>query len=120
MSELNLQDKVIVVTGAGGGVGRGIALELAKEGARVVVNDLGVSLNGAAEKQSAAQAVDEIMQFGGTAIASTDSVSECWRAHRTSLRTLSIALAASMASSTAQAFCATRYFTNSRQKTSIQ
>lgn len=77
MSELNLQDKVIVVTGAGGGVGRGIALELAKEGARVVVNDLGVSLNGEAGKQSAAQAVvDEITRLGGTALANTDSVSE--------------------------------------------
>lgn len=77
MNALNLQDKVIVVTGAGGGVGRSIALALAKEGARVVVNDLGVTLNGEAEKQSAAQVVvDEIKALGGTAIANTDSVSE--------------------------------------------
>lgn len=72
-----LQDKVVIVTGAGGGVGRGVAIELAKEGAKVVVNDLGVSLNGEQDKLSAAQeVVNEITAMGGTAIANTQSVSE--------------------------------------------
>lgn len=83
MSDLNLKNKVVVVTGAGGGVGRGIALEMAKEGARVVVNDLGVTLNGEKQKLSAAEAVvAEIKAFGGEAIANTDSVSEWDSANR--------------------------------------
>ncbi|MBF6630765.1 MAG: SDR family oxidoreductase [Comamonas sp.] len=77
MNTPSLQDKVVVVTGAGGGVGRSVAIELAKEGAQVVVNDLGVSLNGEQEKLSAAQeVVNEITAFGGKAIANTLSVSE--------------------------------------------
>ncbi|MBO9513883.1 MAG: SDR family oxidoreductase [Variovorax sp.] len=77
MSTRKLQEKVVVVTGAGGGVGRGIALELAREGARVVVNDLGVTLNGEKGKVSAAQEVaDEIRALGGSAVANTDSVAD--------------------------------------------
>lgn len=77
MNTQSLQDKVVIVTGAGGGVGRGVAIELAKEGAKVVVNDLGVSLNGDQEKLSAAQeVVNEITTMGGYAIANTNSVSE--------------------------------------------
>lgn len=77
MSTKMLQDKVIVVTGAGGGVGKGIALELAKEGAKVVVNDLGVSLDGERDKIFAAQeVVNEITAFGAQAVANTDSVAE--------------------------------------------
>jgi len=70
-----LKDKVAVVTGAGGGIGRGIALMLAKEGAKVVVNDLGGSSAG--EGRDAAPAdkvVAEITAAGGTAVTNYDSV----------------------------------------------
>jgi NAD(P)-dependent dehydrogenase (short-subunit alcohol dehydrogenase family) len=69
--------KVAVVTGAGRGIGRGIALLLAQEGARVVVCDIGASLDGAGTDMGPAQAVvDEIKKAGGAAIASTLSISE--------------------------------------------
>ena len=70
-----LKDKVAVITGAGGGIGRGIALFLAKEGVKVVVNDIGGSSAG--EGRDAAPAdkvVAEIAAAGGTAIANYDSV----------------------------------------------
>jgi NAD(P)-dependent dehydrogenase (short-subunit alcohol dehydrogenase family) len=67
--------RVVVVTGAGGGIGKAIALEMAADGARVVVNDLGTSVSGDGSDQSAAQAVvDEIKASGGDAVANTDSV----------------------------------------------
>jgi NAD(P)-dependent dehydrogenase (short-subunit alcohol dehydrogenase family) len=69
--------KVAIVTGAGRGIGRGIALLLAQEGARVVVCDIGASLDGAGTDIGPAQAVvDEIEKAGGEAIASTLSISE--------------------------------------------
>jgi len=69
--------KVAIVTGAGRGIGRGIALLLAQEGARVVVCDIGASLDGAGADAGPAQAVvEEIKQGGGEAIASTASISE--------------------------------------------
>src|SRR5229473_350237 len=69
--------KVAIVTGAGRGIGRGIALLLAQEGARVVVCDIGASLDGAGTDTGPAQAVvDEIKKAGGAAIASTLSISE--------------------------------------------
>jgi len=69
--------KVAIVTGAGRGIGRGIALLLAQEGARVVVNDIGASLEGAGADAGPAQAVvEEIARAGGEAIASTLSISE--------------------------------------------
>ncbi|AJG24876.1 MULTISPECIES: SDR family NAD(P)-dependent oxidoreductase [Cupriavidus] len=68
--------KVALVTGAGGGIGRGVALELAKAGAKVVVNDIGVSLTGEGGDAGPAQrVVDEIVAAGGIAVANTDSVS---------------------------------------------
>ncbi|EHP41849.1 short-chain dehydrogenase [Cupriavidus basilensis OR16] len=68
--------KVALVTGAGGGIGRGVALELAKAGAKVVVNDIGVSLTGEGGDAGPAQrVVDEIVAAGGMAVANTDSVS---------------------------------------------
>ncbi|MGX9789062.1 SDR family oxidoreductase [Mycobacterium sp. MMS18-G62] len=72
-----VQDRVIVVTGAGGGLGREYALTLAKEGASVVVNDLGGSRDGTGAGHSMAdQVVDEIKQAGGRAAANYDSVAE--------------------------------------------
>src|SRR6202790_2030957 len=69
--------KVAVVTGAGRGTGRGIALLVAREGARVVACDIGASLDGAGTDAGPAQAVvDEIKKSGGEAIASTLSISE--------------------------------------------
>ncbi|SEB60796.1 SDR family NAD(P)-dependent oxidoreductase [Pseudomonas marginalis] len=72
-----LEGKVIIVTGAGNGVGKGIALEAARQGAKVIVNDLGVSIDGSGVSQGPAQlTVDEILAFGGTAAANTNSVAE--------------------------------------------
>jgi NAD(P)-dependent dehydrogenase (short-subunit alcohol dehydrogenase family) len=69
--------KVAIVTGAARGIGRGIALGLAQEGARVVACDIGASLQGAgSDAAPAQQIVDEIKQAGGEAIASTLSIAE--------------------------------------------
>lgn len=73
-----MDGKAVLVTGAGRGVGRGIALEMAKAGAAVVVNDLGVSLSGEGEQGAspAEQVVEEIRDMGGKAVANHDSVAE--------------------------------------------
>ena len=72
-----VQDRVIVVTGAGGGLGREYALTLAKEGASVVVNDLGGARDGTgAGSAMADQVVKEIREAGGRAVANYDSVAE--------------------------------------------
>src|SRR3984893_13820543 len=69
--------KVAIVTGAARGIGRGNALLMAQEGAKVVVCDIGASLNGAGTDAGPAQeVVDEIKKVGGAAIASTLSISE--------------------------------------------
>ena len=74
--DLGLKDKVAVVTGAGGWIGREIALALAKEGVSIVVNDIGVSLTGEGGSESPAlETVGLITQKGGKAIISNDSVS---------------------------------------------
>ena len=69
--------KVAIVTGAGGGLGRAHALELARRGARVVVNDLGGAVDGSGGSSKAAQdVVAEIKALGGEAIANGGSVSD--------------------------------------------
>ncbi len=75
--------KVVVVTGAGGGIGRDIALAMAREGAKVVVNDIGASVAGEGNDAGPAQSVvNEIKALGGEAVANTDSVSEVTSAGR--------------------------------------
>ena len=75
MSELNFDERVAVITGAGGGLGRSHALELARRGARIVVNDVGRSVHGDGASTDAAQAVvDQITALGGTAVANHDTV----------------------------------------------
>ncbi|MCR2824157.1 SDR family oxidoreductase [Microbacterium sp. zg.Y909] len=78
-----LDGRVIVVTGAGRGVGREHALLAAREGARVVVNDNGTGADGSgADDTIAAAVVDEIVAAGGTAVASTDDVTTMEGAQR--------------------------------------
>ena len=78
-----LEGKVVVVTGAGGGIGRDIALQCAAQGARVVVNDIGASVSGEGGDTGPAQkVVAEIVAAGGQAVANTDSVAEVAAAGR--------------------------------------
>ena len=78
-----LEGKVVVVTGAGGGIGRDIALQCAAQGAKVIVNDVGASLSGEGHDDGPAQqVVAEIRAAGGEAAASTDSVAESVAAGR--------------------------------------
>jgi len=78
-----VRDKVVLVTGAGGGIGRDFALALAREGARVVVNDIGASVNGEGQDLTRAQGVvDEITALGGVAVANGDSVADWEAANR--------------------------------------
>jgi NAD(P)-dependent dehydrogenase (short-subunit alcohol dehydrogenase family) len=75
MSEIRFDGRVAIVTGAGAGLGRTYALELAKRGAKVVVNDLGGGRDGSGASHNAADAVvDEIKKMGGQAVANYDSV----------------------------------------------
>ena len=73
---ISFKDKVAIVTGAGGGLGREYALELARRGAKVVVNDLGGSRDGKGSSDAAAEVVAEIEKMGGEAMANGGSVTE--------------------------------------------
>ena len=73
---IRFDDKVAIVTGAGGGLGRAYALELAKRGAKVVVNDLGASRDGTGHSDAALKVVEEIEAAGGTAMSNGGSVTE--------------------------------------------
>ena len=78
-----LEGKVVIVTGAGGGIGRDIALQAAAQGAKVVVNDIGASVAGeGGDAGPAHRVVAEIIAAGGQATANTDSVSEAAAAGR--------------------------------------
>ncbi|HEX6420084.1 MAG TPA: SDR family oxidoreductase [Acidimicrobiales bacterium] len=75
MADLGFDGRVAIITGAGGGLGRSHALELARRGALVVVNDLGGAVDGTGSGTTAAQAVvDEITAAGGEAVANYESV----------------------------------------------
>ena len=75
MADLGFDGKVAIITGAGGGLGRSHALDLAKRGALLVINDLGGSTDGVGSSEAAAQkVVDEIKAAGGEAVANYDSV----------------------------------------------
>src|SRR5690606_479371 len=73
---ISFEGRVAIVTGAGGGLGRTYALELAKRGAKVVVNDLGGSRDGTGHSDAALQVVDEIQAAGGEAMSNGASVTE--------------------------------------------
>lgn len=78
-----VKDKVVLVTGAGGGIGRDFALALGREGAKVVVNDIGASVQGEGRDLTRAQlVVDEIVAAGGSAVANGDSVADWDAANR--------------------------------------
>ena len=75
MSIIEFNDRVAIVTGAGGGLGRSHALELARRGVKVVVNDLGGSVSGVGGSATRAEnVVEEIREFGGTAMANGANV----------------------------------------------
>ena len=86
------ESRVVVITGAGGGIGRGHALEFARQGARVVVNDCGVAVDGGPGRGAAPAdvVVAEIRDAGGDAIASDEDVANWEGAHRLIDRAVSI------------------------------
>jgi NAD(P)-dependent dehydrogenase (short-subunit alcohol dehydrogenase family) len=73
---ISFEGRVAIVTGAGGGLGRAYALELARRGAKVVVNDLGGARDGSGSSDSAQKVVDEIVAAGGEAMADGASVTQ--------------------------------------------
>ncbi|WP_152223729.1 SDR family oxidoreductase [Pseudomonas sp. SCB32] len=83
MSTQMMEGKVVIVTGAGRGIGREMALQMARQGARVVVNDVGVSVSGEADDEDPGREVVELIRSaGGEAVLSRDSVAEWDSAQR--------------------------------------
>ena len=77
MSDVRFDERVVIITGAGNGLGKTYALEMGARGAKVVVNDLGGSAFGdGADKAAADVVVDEIKAAGGEAVANYDSVTD--------------------------------------------
>jgi len=85
---LRFDDRVAIVTGAGGGLGRAYALDLARRGAAVVVNDLGGDRDGSGSSDAAARVVAEIEATGGRAIADGGSVTDEAAMHAMAARTI--------------------------------
>ena len=73
---INVKDKVVLITGAGGGIGREHALEFGRRGAKVVVNDLGSNVRGEGVSNLASNVAAEIVQLGGSAVANNFSVAD--------------------------------------------
>lgn len=73
---ISFKDRVAIVTGAGGGLGRAYALELARRGAKVMVNDLGGARDGSGSSDAAEKVVEEIAAAGGEALANGASVTD--------------------------------------------
>ena len=73
---IDFKDRVAIVTGAGGGLGRAYALELAKRGAKLVINDLGGSRDGTGHSDAALKVVEEIEALGGEAMSNGGSVTD--------------------------------------------
>ena len=75
MSDISFEDRTVIVTGAGNGLGKAYAIELGNRGAKVVVNDLGGSVDGSGSGSTPAdEVVNEIIANGGEAVANYDSV----------------------------------------------
>ncbi len=75
MSQVSFENRTVIVTGAGNGLGKAYALELGSRGARVVVNDLGGAVDGSGSGNTPAdEVVNEIIANGGEAVANYDSV----------------------------------------------
>ena len=105
MSDVRFDDRVVIITGAGNGLGKSHALEFAKRGAKVVVNDLGGSAHGeGASKNAADLVVDEIIAAGGEAVANYNSVTD----EKKSYKPPSTILAASTLLSTTPVFFGTK------------
>ena len=103
----SLENRVAIVTGAGRGIGREHALLLAKEGASVVVNDLGGANDGSGADVGPAQEVaNEIVSAGGRAVANTDNIAT-WDGAKNLVARRYRSSAVSTSSSTTPASCAT-------------
>ena len=103
---MNLKDKAGIVTGAGRGIGRSVALLMAREGASVIVNDPGAGRNGeVTTERPADEVVAEIAKAGGDALANYDSVADYASAGRM-VRSARTRSARSISSSTRLACCA--------------